>query len=101
MIRYHPGSSQAAWEYKKPTNQWGGKENPWREAGCGGGNAAHPREQQKMRLEKTVTCLPPAPHRVPGMAPPNGNSSPSSAAKHVKIETAGGEWYALPRPALA
>lgn len=54
-----------------------------------------------MQLEKALACLSPAPHRVAGMEPPGGKPSPSSAAKHVEIETAGGARYALPHPALA
>lgn len=48
--------------------------------------------QQKMWLEKAVAYHPPAPHCVAEMASPSGNLSPSSAAKHVKIEAAGGEY---------
>lgn len=100
MVRYHPGSSQAAWEYKEPTNQEGKEKSLkggrlWRWECSTSKGAAEEAAGEDCHLPSSSSA------RRARDGTSQRELSPSSAAKHVKIETAGGEWYALPRPALA
>lgn len=98
MIGYHPGSRQAMWEYKNPTNKEAERKS-LKGAGCRGGNAAHPRQQ--MWLDKALACLPLALGCMAGVAPPHGNLSPSSAANRVGAEPTAGEQCVVLQPLSA